>query len=82
MEIRKGKTMEPETDHAQRFAQLHNEKAMDLEPAARAADVVVTATNAVEPILKGERLKQGAHVNAVSVQGLYARGEATSISSR
>lgn len=53
------------TDHAQRFAGLHNAKAMDLEPAVRGADVVVTATNAVEPFLKGEWLKQGAHVNAV-----------------
>ena len=52
-------------DHAQRFAALHGAKAMDLEPAVRDADVVVTATNAVEPFLKGEWLKQGAHVNAV-----------------
>jgi thiomorpholine-carboxylate dehydrogenase len=52
-------------DHAQRFAELHNAIAMDLEQAVRGADVLVTATNAVEPFLKGEWLKQGAHVNAV-----------------
>src|SRR5215475_5061191 len=52
-------------DHARRFAELHNAIAMDLEPAVRGADVLVTATNAVDPFLKGEWLKQGAHVNAV-----------------
>ncbi len=52
-------------DHARRFAEIHNAKAMDLEPAVRGADVLVTATNAFEPFLKGEWLKQGVHVNAV-----------------
>jgi len=52
-------------EHAQRFAALHGAKAVDLETAVRGADVVVTATNALEPFLKGEWLKEGAHVNAV-----------------
>ena len=52
-------------DHAQRFAVLHGAKAMDIEPAVQGADVIVTATNALEPFLKGEWLKRGAHVNAV-----------------
>ena len=52
-------------DHAQRFASLHGAKAMDLETAVRGADVVVTATNALEAFLKGEWLKEGAHINAV-----------------
>ncbi len=51
--------------HAQRFAREHGARAMDAESAVRGADVVVTATNAVEPILKGAWLKRGAHVNAV-----------------
>ena len=52
-------------ERAQRFATLHGAKAMDIEPAVRGADVIVTATNALEPFLKGEWLKQGAHVNAI-----------------
>ena len=52
-------------NHAQRFAALHGATAMDLETAVRGADVVVTATNALEAFLKGEWLKEGAHINAV-----------------
>jgi len=51
--------------HAERFARLHNITAMPVEAAVRGADIVVTATNALEPILKGAWLKPGAHVNAV-----------------
>src|SRR5204862_4117123 len=52
-------------EKAERFAEEHGIKAMPLEAAVRDADVVVTATSAREPILKGEWLKPGAHVNAV-----------------
>jgi ornithine cyclodeaminase/alanine dehydrogenase-like protein (mu-crystallin family) len=52
-------------EHARRFAQGHHAVAMDAEAAVRGADVVVTATNALEPILKGSWLKRGALVNAV-----------------
>jgi ornithine cyclodeaminase/alanine dehydrogenase-like protein (mu-crystallin family) len=52
-------------ERAERFADEHGVKAMALEAAVRDADVVVTATSAHEPILKGEWLKPGAHVNAV-----------------
>jgi thiomorpholine-carboxylate dehydrogenase len=51
--------------HARRFAEAHGAKAMDLEDAVRDADVVITATNSLEPFLRGRWLKPGAHVNAV-----------------
>jgi len=51
--------------HAERFARAHNARAMGIESAVRGADVVVTVTNAREPIVKGAWLKRGAHVNAV-----------------
>lgn len=52
-------------DHAERFAHEHHARAMDAESAVRGADVIVTATNAREPVLKGAWVKRGAHVNAV-----------------
>lgn len=53
-------------DHAQRFAREHGVTAVgDAEAAVRGADVVVVATNATQPVLRGAWLKAGAHVNAV-----------------
>jgi len=52
-------------EHAERFAAEHHATAMDAESAVRGADVIVTVTNAQEPVLKGAWLKRGAHVNAV-----------------
>ena len=52
-------------EHAHQFASQHGAKAVDLESAVRGADVIVTATNSLEPFLKGRWLKPGAHINAV-----------------
>jgi ornithine cyclodeaminase/alanine dehydrogenase-like protein (mu-crystallin family) len=51
--------------HAERFAEQHNARAMPIAEAVRGADVVVTATNALRPILDGDWLQPGTHVNAV-----------------
>lgn len=50
---------------AQRLAEEIGARAATAEAAVRGADVVVTVTSATEPVLKGEWLKPGCHVNAV-----------------
>jgi thiomorpholine-carboxylate dehydrogenase len=52
-------------EHARSFAEAHGASAMAAEDAVRGADVVVTATTALTPVLNGAWLKPGAHVNAV-----------------
>jgi thiomorpholine-carboxylate dehydrogenase len=51
--------------HAERFAEEIGAKAMPAEAAVQEADVVVTATSSRTPVLRGEWLKSGCHVNAV-----------------
>ena len=55
----------PNDEHAKRFANQIDGKAMSAEAAVRDADVVVTATNSKISILRGAWLKTGCHVNAV-----------------
>ena len=43
------------------------------EEAVRAADIVSTATDAREPVLRGEWLKPGTHVNAIGSNRAEAR---------
>ncbi len=52
-------------EHAQRFAEEINAKAMPAEDAVRGADVVVTVTSSQRAVLKGSWLKAGCHVNAI-----------------
>lgn len=51
--------------NAEAFAKEFGARAMSAEEAVRGADVVVTVTSSRTPVLKGEWLKEGAHVNAV-----------------
>ncbi len=61
-------------EHARRFAQETGAAiSTSAEGAVRDADVVVTVTHAIEPVLKGEWLKSGVHVNAVGSVGMKAR---------
>lgn len=52
-------------EHARRFADEVGARAVSAEEAVRDADVIVTATSATEPVLRGAWLRPGAHVNAV-----------------
>jgi ornithine cyclodeaminase/alanine dehydrogenase-like protein (mu-crystallin family) len=55
----------PTLEHAKRFALEIGAIAMSPEEAVRAADVVVTVTSSKTPVLNGDWLKPGCHVNAV-----------------
>lgn len=52
-------------ENAARFAAGHDARATGAEDAVRGADIVVTATASLEPVLKGAWLKPGALVLAV-----------------
>jgi len=51
--------------HGETFAQEIGAKVVPAEEAVRGADVVVTVTSSKTPVLNGEWLKSGCHVNAI-----------------
>ena len=51
--------------HAETFAKEVGAKVMSAEEAVRGADVIVTVTSSKTPVVKGEWLKPGCHLNAV-----------------
>jgi ornithine cyclodeaminase/alanine dehydrogenase-like protein (mu-crystallin family) len=51
--------------HAKQFAQEIGATAMPAEEAVRGADVIVTVTSSKTPVLNGNWLKPGCHVNAI-----------------
>ena len=55
----------PTIEHAKRFAQEIGATSTSAEEAVRDADVIVTVTSSKTPVLKGDWLKHGCHVNAV-----------------
>ena len=59
--------------NAERFAAEIRARVMPIEKAVRDADVVVTVTNAAQPIVDGNWLKPGVHINAVGSVGPVAR---------
>jgi thiomorpholine-carboxylate dehydrogenase len=60
-------------ENARRFADEVGATVTTAADAVRDADVIVTVTHSSEPVLRGEWLKAGAHVNAVGAVGLHAR---------
>ena len=64
-------------ENAQQFARQRGATAMDAEAAVRDADVVVVATSSPQPVLRGEWLKPGAHVNAAHESGDIMLSRAT-----
>ena len=64
----------PTREHAEQLADRAGADVADsAESAVRGANVVVTATNSREPVLRREWLAQGAHVNAVGASAPTSR---------
>ena len=55
----------PTIEHAKRFAQEIDATVTSAEEAVQNADVIVTVTSSKTPVLNGDWLKPGCHVNAI-----------------
>jgi ornithine cyclodeaminase/alanine dehydrogenase-like protein (mu-crystallin family) len=55
----------PTIERAKQFAQEIGATAMSAEETVRSADVIVIVTSSKTPVLKGDWLKPGSHVNAI-----------------
>ena len=66
-------------DHRREFAGQMTERlgievrAVDAGQAVADADIVTTATNAAAPVLQGDWLREGAHVNAIGANSIVRR---------
>ncbi|PNU03327.1 ornithine cyclodeaminase family protein [Novosphingobium guangzhouense] len=64
-----GRSPEKAAALAAEYAHLNAEPATDLRAAAGVADVICTLTTASEPVVRGEWVKPGTHVNLVGSSG-------------
>jgi ornithine cyclodeaminase/alanine dehydrogenase-like protein (mu-crystallin family) len=65
-ELDRVRVYSPTAEHARAVGEEGGAEAVaSAEEAVRGADIVVTATNSVEPVLRREWLKPGAHVNVI-----------------
>ncbi|HWS90356.1 MAG TPA: ornithine cyclodeaminase family protein [Pyrinomonadaceae bacterium] len=78
--IRRCRVASRRPEHARRLAEelkgayaFPVEAAETVEEAVRGADIVVTATNSAEPVVRREWVSDGAHVNAVGACQPHAR---------
>ena len=78
--IRRARVCARNFDHAQRLAEEVQAKfSFVIEPvrsneeAVRGADIIVTATSSLEPVIKKEWISSGAHINAIGTHSPHSR---------
>ena len=78
--IRRARVCARNFDHAQRLAEEVQAKFSFLiepvrnnEEAVRGADIIVTATSSLEPVIKKEWISSGAHINAIGTHSPNSR---------